>query len=49
MPRCVQLVGRMWQDETVLRAMKVVEGAFPVVFPVSTVDRPSLAVAASRL
>ena len=50
MPRCVQLVGRGWQDETVLAAMKVLEEAFPIANPPerATVEgSPSLAAAAS--
>jgi len=33
LPRSVQLVGRPWADETVLRAMKTLESAFPIAFP----------------
>lgn len=40
LPVCVQLVGRMWDDERVLRAMRVVERAFPPVFPPSRLSGP---------
>jgi len=49
MPMNVQLVGRKWQDETVLRAMKLLQGAFPITFPESTVSgQPSLRGARAR-
>lgn len=40
MPVGVQLVGRKWQDETVLRAMKLLQKSFPIVFPESTLSGP---------